>query len=394
MTTSHRLTYATRSSNGLAALGLAASLLTPAIATAQDTPADEATALAARSDRPMPAVYHAPAGQAAAGEDLRVDIEVPGDWLYESLWLMYRPTGSEGEFAAIEFKRSEELVHSNVIVASQVQPPGVEYYIVSRDPEGTERVHFGAPDAPHPVVVVGETAASRMRDRLERHRGNRSEFTVDTNLTTLGARRVSPGSDEVTVGGSEFYWSAEVGYRYRPLTTLYDFSFGAGRMRGTRGAVRLDSGELNTLGSDLGPPGMDYGWGAATLELDRYLSFEGKLILGATDRGFAAGVGGLARVGQIASTNLEISGELVQDVGNSASVRLNWDTVPYVPMSLRIDLTERPGGETNPLARRLVYSAGAELGRHVTVTGEVGVASRNDSIDNGLVGGLKAAVAF
>jgi hypothetical protein len=373
------------------AAGLIGALLTPSLAAAQAAPA---AGVAARAERPMPAIYHAPPGQTPAGEDLRLDVEVPGDWRYESMWVMFRPAGSQGAYTARELKRTEELVHSSLLTGAEVQPPGLEYYIVSRDPEGTERVHFGAPEAPHPVVVMGETAASVMRDKLERHKGNRSEFTLDTNLTTLGSRRVSRGSDEVTVNGSDFYWTAEFGYRYRPLTTLYDFSFGVGRMRGSRGAVALDGGGLQALGSEFGPPGMDYGFGAATVELHRYLSMEGKLILGASDRGFAAGVGGLARIGQIASTNLEISGELVQDVGNSASVRLNWDTVPYVPMSLRIDLTERPGGSTNPLARRLVYEAGVEIGRHVTVTGEVGVASRNDSVDNGIVGGLSAAVAF
>ena len=375
----------------LTAAGLVAALLAPSIAAAQAAPA---TTAVARSDRPMPAIYHAPPGHTAAGVDMRVDVEVPGDWLYESMWVMYRPAGSQGAYTARELKRSEELVHSSIIRGAEVQPPGLEYYIVSRDPEGTERIHFGAPESPHPVVVTGETAESVMRDKLERHKGNRSEFTLDTNLTTLGSRRVSPGSDEVTVNGSDFYWTAEFGYRYRPLTALYDFSFGVGRMRGARGAVALDGGGLQALGSEFGPPGMDYGFGAATIELQRYFSMEGKLILGASDRGFAAGVGGLARIGQIGSTNLEISGELVQDVGNSGSVRFNWDTVPYVPMSLRIDLTQRPGGATNPLARRLVYSAGAEIGRHVTVTGEIGVASRNNAVDNGMVGGLKAAVAF
>jgi hypothetical protein len=246
---------------------------------------------------------------------------------------------------------------------------------------------------------VGETAATRRADRLARHHGHRSELTVDGEWTRYGDRlAVTPYGERmgVTAPGTDEYWLTSATYTYRLLDDLYDIHFGIVIMRGSLAQIESSAGEVLPAdvpaGSD--DPGFYAGRGGVTYEVGRLFSLESDLILGATETGFAAGVSGLVRIGQIAATRAELSVDFIPEAGSTGTFRFAWDTVPQVPMSLSVEVSDRPLGDSVPSATRMLFDAGVELTSGLTLSGRVGYGARTDGLKGGPILGLGTTISF
>lgn len=337
----------------------------------------------ARTDKVV--VHHTTPASVAGGKRAVLRIAIDRDHELDTIWASVRPIGDEG-FTQIPFKRAADDHFSAILPASMVQPPGLEYYIASKALAGGERAHFASAASPAALLVTGPTEETRVRDRLAAHDGNRSSFQLRGEATVYGRRLSDQGAptDEFT----DTLWLTEAEYHYRFLKTLYDIRFGVGLLRSAHPTV---DGAAIVAGPD---PGLNYGWSEVNLALHDNFSVGARLTLGASEDGFAAGVGGLLRIGPMAETHLEIGGELLQDVGNRGWLAFRWTTVPRVPMGFAIEVTERPNGELSPPGTRLIYDAGVQLTDGFQITGRIGYAARSEALEGGFVGGLGAVYEF
>lgn len=358
------------------------------------------SAFAQTAEEPQPAVYHVPVPSAAGGEDAALYVRPLADWKLGELFLQYRRRDKPGApYTSVAFRRANASEFVAIIPGDEVQPPGVEYYIGSGAP-GAERLHYAAPDKPHEIVVLGETDYTRERDRLARHNGHRSEFGLYGEFTGFGPRGVNILDDRATLetrAGTDWYWASHLEYTYRFLSRLYAINFGVAVVRGHQDTVVIDGVEqrVNPVpglsGGD--EPGMNYGWGGVTAELHEIFSLDGRILLGASAVGFAAGAGGTMRIGEIGGTRLELGGEVFQDIGNVGFMFFHWATIPRVPMALGIDITTRPNPH-GPAGSRVIYDIGYEFTDSIRVTGRVGSVIRTSGTAAGWMGGLQSTYAF
>lgn len=344
--------------------------------TPNDTDAGEATAQGPTT----PTVLHAPPPTAAAGRPLVIRADVEGDWLIAELALRYRPVG--GAWQTVAFERSRKGDWTVSIPGDAVHSAGLDYFIESRGRDDVVRQHFASVEQPHPVRVEGMAEADTQRDQLARYDGHRAQFRLDGTFAAYGAAP-DGGEGDITDRYSDRYWLAEATFTYRPLTVLHDFRFGVGVMRAEWPTIDEQSV------SAAPEPGINYGFGEVNFELHRWFSVGGRLILGATDKGFTAGVGGVGRVGDMAGTHFAASYEGVGDVGSRADLRFHWTTVPRVPMAIGIEFTDWPATQSADAAN-LSYDIGVELDDAWTVTARIGTANRARSVEGGWQAGLGA----
>lgn len=340
-------------------------------------------------DATVPTVLHTPVLTAAAGEAMVIRAEVVGDWRLAELVVRYRPAGNEWQSVPLE--RSREGDWRASIPAVAVRAAGLDYSIESRDHLGVVRRHFASIEAPHPVRVEGMSEADTEVEQLARYRGHRARLRVDGSLVAYGTvqhETASPtgGAVAETDRFSDHYWRAEAEFVYRPLTILHDFRFGVGVMRAAWPAV---DGEAIREAEE---PGVNYGFGEINFELHRWFSVGGRLILGASDQGFTAGVGGIGRIGDMAGTHFAAMVEVIGDVGQRTDLRFHWDTVPRVPMALGIEFTDWPSEHSS--AANLSFDLGVEVDAQWTVTARVGTANRAGSLTGGWQGGLGVLCDF
>ncbi|MEO1268762.1 MAG: hypothetical protein AAFX99_11735 [Myxococcota bacterium] len=349
-------------------------------------------------------LFHVPLATLTISEEaIRLRAMVTRDWEATAIWVAVRPIGQK-TYERIPLQRAADLQFQALLPAALLQPPGVEYYIGSTDRSGAEQLHFATPEQPHPVLVRGETREMRRDARLERHDGRRSQFRLIGDGTVYGRRVVgaselpegATGPTGVTDANSDWFWRTELAYTYRPLRTLYDFHFGVGVMRGNRATLTLDDGVSAPVGvtRSIDEPGLNYGYGGLTLELGRNFSTEARVILGASEQGFVAGVGGLLRIGTIGGTRLELGGEAIQDAGALGFLRFAWDTIDRVPMALAVELSSWPDVSVNPRSTRLLYDVGFEVTQGLTLDARVGYATRLEALDPGWVVGTGATWEF
>ena len=318
------------------------------------------------------------------------------------MWVAVGSRSAGGEFARLELKRSTDTSFAAQVPAGLMQPPGIAYYIASEDNTGKVRNHFASPEAPHVLQVRGETAQTRLRDRLARHRGHRSSFRLTGVYHLFGRQQQEP----VLILGhsvhapsdrySDRFWTTELEYTYRILRMLYDIRFGIGVMRGQYPTVSQDGKYVTAPNVPAGAdaPGINYGYSEANFEFHRNYGVGLRLLFGASEEGFAPGIGGSMRIGPVAGTHLELGGEVLTDVGNRGWLSFAWTTVPRVPMALTIELSQRPRAGVNPLATLLFYDLGYELTDRLTVAVRAGYAARQENIESGYMGGVGAKYEF
>ena len=119
-----------------------------------------------------------------------------------------------------------------------------------------------------------------------------------------------------------------------------------------------------------------------------------RLTRGASEVGFAAGLGLATTIGSPTSTHLGLGADWVTEIGTKGWLAFRWRTVPGFPMSLTVELTEHPDPDSNALGTRLLYDVGLELGDSFTLDLRAGYAQRANAFDGGFVVGLGGTFDF
>ncbi len=347
-----------------------------------------------------PTVMHSPPASVIAGRDLHLRAVVTKDWQVSEAWVEVRAVGQDA-WQKVAFERADDVEFVAVLPAALMQPPGLEYFIVSQGVDGQRRVHFASAQSPHTLHVRGETRETVRAKRLAENDGHRSDMTVRTEATLYGRRLYNPGQGEPSVATeplSDTFWAIEAQYTYRLLDSfLYDLRFGLGVMRGNRALAQVGGEDVFIDlpdGAEITEPGLNYGWSEANMELFDNFSMGGRLILGANEEGFVAGVGAVARIGSISGTHLAFGGELLQDTGNRGFMEFRWHTIERVPMGFIIDVTQRPDADANPPGTRLMLDVGWDVTDAFNITGRFGYAARSESLEGGPVFGLHSTYSF
>ena len=334
-------------------------------------------------------VFHAPLPRAPSGKPIRFQVRVKRDWLLESVTLMVR-VPHETAARGFPMLRSRTSGFEATVPAALIRHGVLTYSIQSKGKDGVIRQHFATSAQPHPVTIYGYSSVDTRDKRLARYGGHRSRFALRGDVVAYGSRPFGAGTRSERY--SDQYWRAEAEYTYRTLDVLHDFRFGIGVMRAqwptdTAGTALVEREEDDTVPDT---PGVNYGFGEVNFELHRWFSTGARLILGATGEGFAAGLGAIARIGDLTSTHLSARIEGLQDVGISTDLRLHWTTIPRFPMNLGTEYTNWPA--SLPQAANLSYGVGWEASDAFTIELKIGNAKRAGSFDAGVQGGLSVLI--
>lgn len=387
-------------------------LITALLSASPWAAADEQEALVSQSLAHSSPMMHTPPAVAGAGEVIHLRAAVERDWHLQRIWVAVRPAESLGPFTALldfeqscessegrvehfgdntfcvfPMRRSTEGDFAAVVPASLVQPPQLKYFIGSVNKDGKNHLHFGSPAQPKTVLITGESDETELAQKLERHNGHRNAFKLTSEATFYGQRTEGDGRTDTF---SDRFGTGRLDYTYRFLSWLYDIRFGVGIERG-RVSTQNDS---LAAGVPQTNPGLDYGYGAINFEFHRLFSTQLGLVLGASDTGFAAGFDALMRIGPQWSTHLEIGASIIQDLGGRYWLGFHWETVPYVPLTWTLELTERPGVDVEELGVRVMVDADVEINEHFSFGVRLGYATRLSSLSPGFVVGLATNVEF
>lgn len=374
-------------------------------------------------------IFHVPPNALVAGNTTPLKVVINGDWTLDEAWIGLRlvddsPTRRRSfeqhckaaghaldqspiPFCQVPLRRQDNESYLAQVDGELLQPPGVEYFIASKNRDGVRTTHFADEGAPYPVVVQGETDETRLNDRLARHHGKRSQFHAGGEVSFFGVS-IAPSSIVLTEGDfktdtfTDWFWSTSLDYTYRTLGMLYAIRFGVNIMRGS--IPEVDGAKIDITSDS---PGMNSGFGEVEFELHRLFSAALRLHLGATQEGFAAGVGGEIRIGPHWATHLALGFDWMSTIGARGFLTFAWDTVPRFPMSFTIEATERPTlgyvittprGDSvevdSALSTRLILDVGFEATEALTIGLRGGYAARTEAVSGGFVGGLDASFAF
>jgi hypothetical protein len=134
------------------------------------------------------------------------------------------------------------------------------------------------------------------------------------------------------------------------------------------------------------------GWFELGLAAVEGVRFDARMIVMATQTGFAVGGRGEARLGDREASHVALGVEHLADVGTNGYFRLGWGTVPGLPMAATVEITNLPASyrETGV---RLYYDIAREVHPGVRLGLRVGYAARTQSVA-GFTGGAGASVEF
>lgn len=338
----------------------------PTPALAPPTPVTPATP----PPEPHATLLHVPVATAAAGKPIELDAVVDAAWAEPLLVVRYRGAG-KSHWNEAAFRHSSTGGWFATIPADAVAPPGTEYYLAGRGPEG-ERLHFASEVAPHLVRVEPSEA-----EQLE---------AIDAIRTSGRTETVSLGFDYHDFGNRygnlDRFTRGELAWSHRLSRTLYAIGFAFGVVEGHTPQVDMDQASAHH--------GARYGASSATVRLHRSVYVDARLILGVSHDGFMRGLAGTVTFGKPWRSNLAFSGEVLDDLGPSVSVRLQWDTVPGMLMGAAIVRTDLPGALIDSSGLLLRYDLTYQLDHGFALRGAVSYGPRDGAGNFGGGGGLQA----
>jgi hypothetical protein len=360
----------------------------------------------ARADAPAPAesapagptLIHSPIASAVAGAPLTVTVAAKDADELEEIRLVWRRRG-DAAWQTERFTRAATGTATWVAAIpadAVVEGVPLEYYFSSRArgaaPDAPERLHFASPGAPHVVLVPGDEEARLRRDYLARHLGNRSRFAVAGEFVNFGVRPVE------SVGRIlDYYWRIEADYTYRLLGIAYSLRLGGGILRGETYDLAVDDAgnpvrvpvALCTERAGRLCVGLTYGFAEVRFRFGPIVRLDVKATLGAGGSAFEGGLGGTLTIGNDPGTHVAVGVDAVTAIGVRAFLKLAWNTVPRVPMSLTLEATNFP--DATDVSGRVSFAAGVRLGRHWLLDANVGYATRDFQL-GGVGGGLGLAL--
>lgn len=356
------------------ALALAALFADPRAVAADDPPPTRAAtaptddAVSARAT-----LLHVPVASAVSGQPIELVAVVDGAWAEPALIARYRPmTG--GDWREATFDRSSAGGWYATIPADAVAPPGAEYYIVGRGPAG-EAAHFASAATPQPIRIE-PTVADRLAELDRLRTGGRTEtVSFDVDVHDFGNR----------YGGSDWFVRSELRWTHRVSRRLHAIGFGFGVIQG-RTPDREGAGAEDEVTAGR------YGTADVRLRPHPSVFVDARLTLGVSHQGFLRGLGAAITFGKPWRSNLSIGGELLDDLGPSAHVRLQWDTATPLLMGAAIVRTDLPGALLDAAGLYLRYDVRYRVRPALAVRGAVSYGARDGAA--GVGGGLGLETMF
>ncbi|HTL37883.1 MAG TPA: hypothetical protein VL326_32350 [Kofleriaceae bacterium] len=317
-------------------------------------------------------VRHVPPAETEANKDLSLVAEAAPTT--PTLVAHIRQRGTQA-FSAIELVRKDEGSWVAVVPATSVMPPGIDYYLTAGDAPV-----FATPEWPHTVEVLASANSERRGRDMLRTQGRRSRVATTGEWVEFGNH---------TGQTADHYYRFDADFSYRlwqyPLETI---RVGYTRLLGTTPMDPNCSGSDCTTdaGFKVG------GWFELGLAPVEGIQFDGRMSFMATQEGFGVGGRGEARLGDRNASHVALGVEYLAAVGTNGFFRLGWGTVPGVPMSATVEITNLPATHRDP-GVRLYYDIARDVGGGVRVGLRVGYAARIQSVA-GFTGGAGASVEF
>lgn len=355
-----------------------ASAATATLAVTSGPARAEAGADAAPVVPAMPAVaratlLHVPVAAAISSKPIELVAVIDGAWAEPALIARYRPMAG-GAWREAAFERSSAGGWYATIPADAVAPPGAEYYIVGLGPAG-ETAHFASAEAPQPIRV-DPSVVDRLADLDRRRTAGRTETVAfDVDGHDYGNR----------YGGKDYFVRSELRWTHRISTQLHSIGFGFGVIQG-----RTPDREGPTAEDQI--TAGRYGLAEVRLRPHPSVFVDGRLTLGVSHRGFLRGIGGALTFGQPWRSNLSVGGEVLDDLGPTAYVRLQWDTATPLLMGAAIVRSDLPGVIVDAAGLYLKYDVAYRLQPAVAIRGALSYGARDGAAHLG--GGLGVEASF
>jgi hypothetical protein len=287
-------------------------------------------------------------------------------------------TSGEAQFRTIELVRKDDAHWVAVVPAVAVAAPGLDYYLDA----GGQPV-FATAGWPHTIPVrIADESARKQRD-LERAASRRSRIHTMGEWVEFGTRR----------GLVDHYYRFDADFSYKLLAyPLEEIRVGYTRVLGTTEQADQSMCPTSTTPCTAAAGFRVGGWFELGLAAIEGIRFDGRMMVIATAVGFAIGGRAEAHLGLLDSTHVAVGVESLADAGTDGYFRLGWGTVPKVPMSATVEITNVPAS-TRPTGVRLYYDVAHEIGYGIRLGLRVGYAARTQSVA-GFTGGAAASVDF
>lgn len=317
---------------------------------------------------PASGITHVPPAEATAGSPIELVADAPP--ASPTLVVHYRAhrTGNADAYENLELVRKDGTQWVAVVPAKAVSAPGLDYYITSGD-----QPVFASPNWPHTMpVMVTEAAERRTRD-LIRAEGRHSRVNASFEYVEFGTSVIRG------TAVPDHYYRVDADFSYRLLAyPLEELRVGYTRL--------CNEGNCSDLGFKVG------GWFELGLGIVEGVRLDGRVMVMATQAGFALGGRLEGRLGVRDASHIAMGVETLADVGTSGFFRLGWGTVPNTPMAATVEISQVPD-ETRPAGVRLFYDVSRNLGGGFRAGIRVGYAARTQNVA-GFTGGLNALVDF
>lgn len=324
-------------------------------------------------------VRHVPPAQVEVGGVLELVAEAPATT--PTLVVHFRAAGTAA-YQTVELQRRDEGHWIAVVPPGAVVAPGVEYFLTAGDD-----VVFASAAWPHLVPAVLDVESQRRARDEARNLGHRSRFHTAAEWVDYGSRRV--GNTRV----ADRYYRIDGDFSYR----LYAYPLEELRVGYTRllGDTENDDPAMCPAGKDACTASAGFkvgGWFELGVGVVEGVRLDTRAMVMATQDGF--GVGGRLelRLGVLDGDHIATGIEGISSVGTTGYFRLGWATVPKLPMSATVEVTNLPASYRDT-GVRLFYDLAVPVAPTVRLGVRVGYAARTEQV-GGFTGGGSAVVDF
>lgn len=326
-------------------------------------------AIALASSAAHAAITHVPPAEATAGTPIELVAEAPPASPTLVLHFRLHRKGSVDAFQNLELVRKEGSQWVAVVPGTSVAAPGLDYYITAGD-----QPVFGSPDWPHTMPVMVTASSERRTRDLVRASYRRSRVSSSFEWVEFGTT-TDRGMDVL-----DRYWRVDADFSYRLLAyPLEELRVGYTGLCG-------DKTDCSDKGFKVG------GWFELGLGIVEGVRLDGRVMVMATEEGFALGGRIEGRLGMRDASHIAMGVESLADVGTSGFFRLGWGTVPKVPMAATVEITQIPD-DMREAGVRLYYDIAYQFVAGFRGGIRVGYAARNQNVA-GFTGGVNALVDF
>lgn len=373
----------------------------PAAAETPVTPEAPAAAERATPPRPLagePRAHHDPVSTAKVHEDLKITVALDHPEAIKSAGVVFRT--AKGELRMVPLLRgSEGDAYVAVIPGAEVTSPGIAYAIEVERLDGRRVPLFASRGELMPVEVTDERMDVHEQALLKRLDGRRSVVTAGGEFVRFGAttgggkipcaakQTDCAAGDLVRPVVDDQYWRVEVGYTYRPLRVVEEFSLKIGVVRGTS-LVNLSEYDASKY-----KVGLNYASPSVRFRFIDQLHMDLTLLTSITEIGFSVGGGGAFLIGDPYGTRLTLGADVAgltksTYFGSRFYARLDLAVHSRVILAPTIEVTDMPHAET--FGVRLYSDLAFNLGKGFGLSLRGGYQARKSTSGGVGVGGSLA----